>query len=55
MRKRIEIEKDLNNAMPSRKDEQLVFQREKLLIEVALDILELLERVSISLKAILVK
>jgi len=55
MRNRKEIEKDFNNSMPSRKDELLVFQREKLKIEVALNILELLDRVSISLKAILAR
>jgi len=55
MRKREEIEKDFNNSMPSRKDEILAFQREKLLIEVSLNILEILERISISLKAVLVK
>jgi len=55
MRKREEIEKDFNNSMPQRKDEILVFQREKLLIETQLNILELLERVSITLKAILAK
>lgn len=53
MRKREEIEKDFNRTMPSRKDELLAFEREKLHLEVALNILELLERISISLKAVL--
>jgi len=53
MRNRKEIEKDFNNSMPCRKDELLAFQREKLLIEVSLNIMELLERISISLKAVL--
>jgi len=55
MRKRGDIEKDFNNTTPSRKDEFLVFQREKLKVEISLDILELLERISISLKAVLIK
>jgi len=55
MRKREDIEKDFNNTMPSRKDEHLAFQREKLQVEISLNILELLERISISLKAVLIK
>jgi len=50
MRSRKEIEKDFNNAMPQRKDELLVFQREKLLIEIALDIRGLLEKLTASWK-----
>jgi len=55
MRKREDIEKDFNNTMPSRKDEHLAFQREKIQTEITLNILELLERISNSLKAVLIK
>ena len=53
MRKRESIEKDFNHTMPSRKDEFMVFQREKLLLETQLNILELLENLSVALKAVL--
>jgi len=52
MIKRTEIEKDFNNSMPSRKDELLVFEREKLLLETQLDILEMLEKLSAALRKV---
>ena len=47
MRKRTEIEKDFNNAIPSRREEFLSFQRERILVEAALDIRDLLEKLSL--------
>jgi len=38
MKSRIEIERDFNKAMGARKEEFLEFQRQKLLMEVFLDI-----------------
>ncbi len=38
MRKRREIEKDVNNSMGSRRDEFLEFQMQKILVELLLDI-----------------
>ena len=52
MRKRNEIEKDFHNAMPSRREEYLAFQRERILVEAALDIRELLEKLTASLKKV---
>ena len=40
MRKRNEIERDVNNAMGARRDEFLEFQIQKILVEVMLDIRE---------------
>ncbi len=43
MRKRNEVERDINNAMGLRKDEFLEFQMQKILVEVMLDIRESLK------------
>ncbi len=42
MRKRNEIERDFNKAMGIRKNEFLEYQRQKILMEVMLDIREIL-------------
>ncbi len=42
MRKRNEIERDVNNAMGKRRDEFLEFQIQKILVELMLDIREIL-------------
>lgn len=43
MRKRNDIERDVNNAMGSRRDEFLEFQIQKILVEIMLDIRESLK------------
>lgn len=43
MRERKEIEKKFNETMGMRKDEFLEYQRQKILIEVMLDIREILQ------------
>jgi len=43
MRTRNEIEKDFNTSMPLRKEEFLEYQRQKLILEVLLDILSQLK------------
>ena len=42
MRSKIEIKRDFNRAMEVRKDEFLEFQRQKLMMEVLLDIRDIL-------------
>ena len=45
MRERNEIKQEFNNAMPERKEEFLEYRRQKLIMEVLLDIRELLKNI----------
>ena len=52
MRSRKELAKDFRNAMPARKDEFLSFQREKILLELLLDIRDYLCEIAASVMSI---
>ena len=45
MRSRDEIERDFSGAMGARKDEFLEYQRQKLILEILLDIRDLLKKI----------